>query len=312
MAPHLLTIPREIRDEIYSYLSNKVEVQVSTWCPRDTSGPEIPIDNTCFDAYLENAPLVNVLLINSQVRDEYHEAACFKKLLMVFSIYTYGDYEDIVLDTTLLEGDYMDDMKNALGKAQEITMFCDLGYGFPESLWPSVLGVTTAFQPYMLNVSTMRILAGDSNHIAPFGGIANIVKQIKKQDTTLASGRGYVSPFAPPAKLIGLPLRQCAQGYKYIYLKTDGTPPEPVGRVDTPGAWVFAREEKNIQWARSSEIIARWPIKKWPDSEVETVSKEDRGVASVLEKQIMWEERRGEDVYAWGIREENAGTEADI
>lgn len=312
MAPHFLTIPREIRDEIYSYLSAEIDVPVNLpRHPVDEANPNHPIANICHNAYIDNAPLVNVLLINSQVRDEYLEAACFTKVRMGFGIYLYGEpWDDARLDTTLLEGDLMNVMKTALGKAQEITILSDIEYNHPDLHWSSVIEVIAALQPYMLNVSTMRILASEANQ-ARFGDEpADIVQQMKQQDMALASGRGYVYLSPPPAKLIGLPLRQCAQGYTYkCYVHS------PVLRIimaDASGAWVFAKEKMNTPWVQPSEMMDRWPIETWPEDLVESISKLDKKMARILEKRIIWDERRGDDVYAWGVREENAGTGGDM
>jgi hypothetical protein len=71
--PHLLTLPREIRNHIYSYLHK--EVDVHNEC-NPYPGPSI-LD---VRVRLENAPYTSVLLINSQIYHEYREADCFRNL----------------------------------------------------------------------------------------------------------------------------------------------------------------------------------------------------------------------------------------
>ncbi|EDU42657.1 hypothetical protein PtrSN002B_004724 [Pyrenophora tritici-repentis] len=302
MAPHLLTIPREIRDEIYSYLYEKVDVQVSMWCSRDTSDSSVSIGDICYDATLENTLILNILLTNSQMHDEYLEAACFKNPRMEFYMHVYGSEAGDVLDTTLLEGDYMDYMKKALGKAHEITMICEFGSRFPEFLWPSVLGVTTAFQPYMSNVSTMRILAGRADYFNLEDELDEALQGVKEHDRTLASATSYMFLLPPPAKLIGLPLRQCAQGYSYRASIYPG-PGRQIFDVDVPGAWVFARETINIPWAELSDIKDCCSWRSLPEDEFIIALGVDEKAARILEKGIIWAEKRGDDVYAWGIRE---------
>jgi len=74
VGPNLLSLPREIRDKILSYLHRDIEYE----------GP-LYTDATddrymAVSVRLENAPLLNVLLTHSQIRDEYKDADCFRKL----------------------------------------------------------------------------------------------------------------------------------------------------------------------------------------------------------------------------------------
>ena len=77
--PSLLGLPRELRDEIYSYLYHEIGLHQEypsffAFCgiqDRDT-GPG------CLT--LANAPIVNLLLVNVQIKTEYMESSCFKDL----------------------------------------------------------------------------------------------------------------------------------------------------------------------------------------------------------------------------------------
>jgi hypothetical protein len=62
-APHLLPIPREIRDEIYEYFSHEVVIE---------RGWELTSHNGIFKRErFANAPVVSVLLSHSRLHDEY-------------------------------------------------------------------------------------------------------------------------------------------------------------------------------------------------------------------------------------------------
>jgi hypothetical protein len=61
--PHLLTLPREVRDNIYSYLHHEVS--------RHYQNRRLQ---------LKNAPIVAVLLTHSQLYHEYQDADCYKDL----------------------------------------------------------------------------------------------------------------------------------------------------------------------------------------------------------------------------------------
>lgn len=67
--PHLLTLPREIRNQIYSYLHKEVVVHTR----REPSVSVVQLR-------LENMPYMSVLLINSQIYYEYREADCVRNL----------------------------------------------------------------------------------------------------------------------------------------------------------------------------------------------------------------------------------------
>jgi hypothetical protein len=60
---HLLTIPRELRDQIYSYLTHSFQ---RTWISQDQRF-------SCVIRY-ENAPLPSLFLAHTRLRDEYLEA----------------------------------------------------------------------------------------------------------------------------------------------------------------------------------------------------------------------------------------------
>ena len=65
--PHLMTLPREVRDNIYSYLRHKVMLRV-------------PTEHRTQALQVKNAPIVAVLLTHSQLYHEYKDADCFKNL----------------------------------------------------------------------------------------------------------------------------------------------------------------------------------------------------------------------------------------
>jgi hypothetical protein len=71
-SPHLLGIPRELRNIIYDYLFE--------WETVDDWHCEVPwrSDPLRAEIRLKSAPLSNVLLANSQLHDEYLESAVFR------------------------------------------------------------------------------------------------------------------------------------------------------------------------------------------------------------------------------------------
>lgn len=73
--PHLHTLPREIRNQIYSYLHKEVVVHTQR-------SPSVFV----VQLRLENVPYMSVLLINSQIYHEYREADCFRNLAAHFNL----------------------------------------------------------------------------------------------------------------------------------------------------------------------------------------------------------------------------------
>ena len=67
--PHLLTLPREIRDNIYKHLHHRLDLRSI-----DKLGTVQVI------VTLENAPCVDIMLVHSQMRDEYLQSDSFKNL----------------------------------------------------------------------------------------------------------------------------------------------------------------------------------------------------------------------------------------
>ena len=67
--PHLLTLPREIRDNIYKHLRHRLDLRSI-----DKLGTVQVI------VTLENAPCVDIMLVHSQMRDEYLQSDSFKNL----------------------------------------------------------------------------------------------------------------------------------------------------------------------------------------------------------------------------------------
>jgi hypothetical protein len=88
-APHLLTLPRELRDQIYSYLSS----DEPGWRLTKLFSPE-PVRFR-----FHNAPNLNVLHTHPRLRNEYFEAGWTRELSVTFRLgVSSGPFTD--LDTT--------------------------------------------------------------------------------------------------------------------------------------------------------------------------------------------------------------------
>jgi hypothetical protein len=123
---HLLTIPREIRDRIYTYLTQ----DRNFYLRRD----QRPIGSDLsreVDVHVKQAPLLSVLLTHSRLKEENLESAAFKGLSMTLQMTPENDNEDaperdlksfIGLDTS-----FSPIYNRMLAKVTSITVFVDCG-----------------------------------------------------------------------------------------------------------------------------------------------------------------------------------------
>lgn len=73
----LLSLPRELRDQIYNYLHEKIALR---WYYVPSNFPESQGLNPIYDIQIEQAPLISVLLTHSRLKEEYVESVIFKRL----------------------------------------------------------------------------------------------------------------------------------------------------------------------------------------------------------------------------------------
>lgn len=91
--PHLLTIPRELRDNIYEYLHREAAFY---WV---VGGSKLH----CARVEIERAPILNALIVCHRLREEYLESGLYRNLSMFIRTYRCGrrDEDDDVGDDTL-------------------------------------------------------------------------------------------------------------------------------------------------------------------------------------------------------------------
>ena len=79
MVPHLLTIPRELRDKIYEYLHSDIEKGYLVKFEGVKAAQAISVRT-------EQAPLSSVLLVHSRLYAEYRESVHFKDISVIFDV----------------------------------------------------------------------------------------------------------------------------------------------------------------------------------------------------------------------------------
>ena len=143
--PHLHTLPREIRNQIYSYLHKEVVVHTQR-------SPSVFV----VQLRLENVPYMSVLLINSQIYHEYREADCFRNLAAHFNLSL--DYKYWKMSPVMVR----QQPKSALSFVRHVTIVDKR----PNSLCPNSLGLVwmeTFLKNEMPMLRTVRYLEGAAN-----------------------------------------------------------------------------------------------------------------------------------------------------
>jgi hypothetical protein len=79
-SPSLLGLPRELRDIIYSYVHTEYLINEWAWRPRRQPSSDWA------KGEIHNAPAPSLLLVCSQLHDEYVQAQCFTDLSATLKI----------------------------------------------------------------------------------------------------------------------------------------------------------------------------------------------------------------------------------
>jgi hypothetical protein len=87
---HLLGLPRELRDIIYGYVHREVAVQRWVYRLDHHQRPLYRSEDFAFSG----VPIPDLLLVNTQIHDEYLEAPCFRVISADVTLPTYWDRVD--------------------------------------------------------------------------------------------------------------------------------------------------------------------------------------------------------------------------
>jgi hypothetical protein len=313
MAPHLLTLPLELRHMIYAYLHE--EINIDTW-PWATTAPA---DIVCDWAHvqLHNAPVCNISLVCSQLHDEYTQADCFGELTATI----YVDLED----TALLGGpdkSIDDRVKSILPHVRHISIMADLDatINFTVQVWKEVQRFVAAIEANTPKlVSLQLILRLPSLTLMAY----EEVRQHSFFQEVAAESRARFLP-SPPPKLAGLPLTFRGEGSQIglgaclpSYEEPDiYGPNEYCVRIRiVPGhthtvshntAWVgsytYGSHARSKPLHVQQTIIQHWPMFRYP-KEVLDILSESLG-ENVSKEVVHWPEQ----IHGW---KEKSGNEAE-
>jgi hypothetical protein len=120
--PNLLTLPRELRDLIYSYLTHDIAVTVSY----DSSDLPLVRSDRAFAVHVTDAPVPSVLRVHSRLHDEYQEAPCFSRPFRA-TIYIDGTLGSVYMPTPSLPEISTSRADALLCKANHVNIIIDCG-----------------------------------------------------------------------------------------------------------------------------------------------------------------------------------------
>jgi hypothetical protein len=219
-APTFLTLPREVCDTVYGYLTHTARID---WTPDqdDEFAPSLPPSSVVF----ENAPLPLVLRMNSQIRDEYMESDCFAHLSASTNA-TYGaspwagaylnppttrlcdprSHEQMSASTTMLTAEQTYRLQCALPHVRHLVVYKNgMMWHHLDRLKKFIHGIT-AIAPGLLTVKTALQVVNPIDRLWHHEFLQGDVKN-------LATARSYCIPTLPNY-IAGLPLLQRADSYR--------------------------------------------------------------------------------------------------
>jgi hypothetical protein len=153
--PHLLTLPREVRDIIYHYLTQDIDLD---WgykiLPFPLGG------HYAVKLRLRNAPLPNVLLSCTRIYDEYSQASCFRKPSVTINV---GKHHSL----TLRESEPTNQKRafEVLRRVQHCDFRVDgTDRSVPEALWTTIDQLSQAVSVLAPNLETIKVVSRPKFH----------------------------------------------------------------------------------------------------------------------------------------------------
>lgn len=246
----LLTLPREIRNNIYEYLTQEITHRFR-W--------EIGSGRfTSIIIRFDNAPILNVFFTNSQLHDEYKEFSCFTQLRASFN-YSISAWNSIGEpgnpDQTRT--------KRVLACVRCLSMHFD-GLS-PDSvfLWDDARYLVRLLQPWLPRLSVLKVTHYRCLDYFP------LLSKSELETITLSSIHEHLrgshmdeEALPPPAELNELSIGQCFSGFSYVpltcddfALHTSGSDQTRVNQVVLRGAWVFTNDDVGPAAITSAELL---------------------------------------------------------
>jgi hypothetical protein len=288
--PNLLTLPRELRDRIYSYLTHPLDLNwdygnLSTLIGTD-GGVQIiePVPIRVL-----NCPFPQLLCVHPRIYEEYR-AACLKNLAAIIDPALH------TLDNSRFRPHLTSkDFSNVvLARLRHVTLYITLhakttSYNLD---WQNQLNLLSALIKKADRLIAVRIAIRQQLHMnSPTFDESQLPYVLIPASQRLATTSNH--PFLPslPPTLAGMSLSQRGEGYHIGYAPTSVSPStstsNPTYKINNRtyslshavrkiGVYMYAQDERSHvkrKW-RVEEVVERWPMRRYPREALESVGKE--------------------------------------
>jgi hypothetical protein len=214
-SPSLLTLPRELRDHIYSYLTQELN-----FCVSYDAGqlPEVRQEKA-FAIHIENAPLGSVLLSHSRLHDEYLETPFFKTIRATVHIDgTIGSHSERPLsqlpELTASQAD------STLRRVLHAIIIIDFGDGNNNGRQPDFAAYWPFLQTFALKFGTPATPLLSLKIAASFRTYAMIMPYIADTRTDFYQNTIFRPP---PIEIACLPLIQRLEAERFTIILAGGS-----------------------------------------------------------------------------------------
>ncbi|KAH7355488.1 hypothetical protein BKA66DRAFT_274943 [Pyrenochaeta sp. MPI-SDFR-AT-0127] len=268
-ASRLLTLPREIRNHLYSYLPHEKELRFGWQSTVHTTYGAIAM-------HVENAPPLNLLLTHPQLHNEYLEVENLSARFRPLPCF--------VLNFHISEP--------ALARLQQVDLSIKQAKAPHHKPWAVIEDFVEWLSLKSPHISTIRVAILEE---LPQEMEVHR-RELDNNTMTTAFRDGNVFLPSPPGSLIKLPLRRCGQGYRYAYSTSFQLQPANSSKEEfhyhniyKSGAWLFSSKTEHKHWDPARELPANWPLRGYPADVLDRLPQGD------LEKAV----RMGREMQEW-------------